>query len=101
MPSNGSALSSSLTPPEDVTDLETDKLWLQILSWKHDVSGDPQQDTQCPFTETRTGHSRPMKFGLGVDDENSLGVLDYIGEHPPTTKLDIFSDLPFNDEGYS
>lgn len=101
MPSNGLALSSSLTPPEDVTDLETDKLWLQILSWKHDVLGDPQQDTQCPFTETRTGHSRPMKFGLGVDDENSLGVLDYIGEHPPTTKLDIFSDLPFNDEGYS
>ncbi|GEQ69790.1 hypothetical protein JCM33374_g3464 [Metschnikowia sp. JCM 33374] len=96
--SNSSTLSGSFTPNEGITDLETDKLWLQILSWKHDISSDYQFDGQIPVTGKGLGDGESLKYTMATETENLVTPASTNHMDPSTTtNLDIFSDIPFND----
>lgn len=100
-PSNVLDIPNSFTLPDGITDLETDRLWHQILSWKHDMLADFQHEAQTPAIIQEVKDLNSTNFSMGIEDLTTPGTSNYVSDPPGTTKLDIFSDIPFNDDFYN
>lgn len=76
------------SPPDRVTDLETDKLWLDILSWKHDITNYYEPEAASPAGSVMGKSSAPSSNREAQTPKFPAEM---------STKLDIFSDMPFTE----
>lgn len=109
--SEGLSTSNSSNPTDRINNSEIDKLWLQVLSMKHDqlLAGNFQEgpvDTKAPMPQLNAGpqdsyYDLPRPSVVGSFDLNTPGGtsndIDRFGyDIEMANKFDLFSDVPFD-----
>lgn len=105
--SDGLLGSSSSVPTGKLANLEIDKLWLQVLSMKHDqlLAGNYQDgpvDAKTPMASTAGPYDkyyelpRPNVVGLDTNTPAPNDIDRFGYDMEMSDKFDLFSDMPFD-----
>lgn len=87
---------SSGSPPKGLTDSATDNLWLQILSWKHDLAFQEGMGEVSPETPVSVP-STHRAFPHSIDFDLLKSPGRFAKDPTLAAQFDIFSDIPFMD----